>query len=98
MRDFAQILAKTLGILFLVFFPLFSVSAQSAIRLVVPVVSDYECFNGIDDDNDGSVDYPLDADCTSEEDNSESVISATCSPSFSRISVGQSVDWSVSAT
>lgn len=55
MRDFAQILAKTLGIFFLVSFSVFSVSAQSAIRFVLPIVSE-ACFNGIDDDEDGLVD------------------------------------------
>ncbi len=84
MRDFAQILAKTLGIFFLVSFSVFSVSAQSAIRFVLPIVSE-ACFNGIDDDEDGLVDYPADTDCENQNDQSEHHITATCSVSSTSI-------------
>jgi hypothetical protein len=95
MRDFAQMLAKTLGILFLVFFSVFSVSAQSAIRFVLPIVSD-ACFNGIDDDEDGFIDYPLDTDCTAQDDQSEHHLTATCSVSGTSIQLWQSATWTVS--
>ncbi|MBP7806382.1 hypothetical protein KA057_01735 [Candidatus Gracilibacteria bacterium] len=97
MRDFAQILAKTLGIFFLVSFSVFSVSAQSAIRFVLPIVSE-ACFNGIDDDEDGLVDYPADTDCENQNDQSEHHITATCSVSSTSIQLGQSVTWTVSPT
>ncbi len=84
MRDFAQILAKTLGIFFLVSFSVFSVSAQSAIRFVLPIVSE-ACFNGIDDDEDGLVDYPADTDCENQNDQSEHHLTATCSVSSTSI-------------
>lgn len=77
-------LVRTLGILFLVFFSVFSVSAQSAIRFVLPIVSE-ACFNGIDDDEDGFIDYPLDTDCTAQDDQSEHHLTATCSVSSTSI-------------
>jgi hypothetical protein len=94
MRDFTQILTKITGIFFLVYFFFSTVSAQSAIRFVLPVVSE-ACFNGIDDDSDGLMDYPADPDCTSQDDESEHHLTATCSVSATSITLGQSVTWSV---
>jgi hypothetical protein len=94
MRDFTQILTKTSGIFFLVYFLVFTVSAQSAIRFVLPVVSE-ACFNGIDDDSDGFMDYPADTDCTGLTDESEHHLTATCSVSVTSITLGQPVTWSV---
>lgn len=94
MRDFTQILTKITGIFFLVYFLVSTVSAQSAIRLVLPVVSE-ACFNGIDDDSDGLMDYPADTDCTSLTDQSEHHLTATCSVSATSITLGQPVTWSV---
>lgn len=84
MRDFAQTIIKACGIFLLVSFSVLSVSAQSAIRLVLPIVSD-ACFNGIDEDEDGFIDYPLDADCTAQDDQSEHHLTATCSVSSTSI-------------
>lgn len=61
-------------------------------------ISSNQCFNGIDDDGDGLMDYPLDPDCASQDDDSESIIVASCTPSVSQITLGQSMNWSVSAT
>lgn len=97
MRDFTQILAKTLGIFFLVFFSVLSVFGQSALRLVVPIVSP-TCFNGVDDDSDGFVDYPDDNDCENQSDQSENHLTATCSASSLAVQLGQSVVWTVVPT
>ncbi len=97
MRDFTQILAKTLGIFFLVFFSVLSVFGQSALRLVVPIVSP-TCFNGVDDDSDGFLDYPDDNDCENQSDQSENHLTATCSVSSSAVQLGQSVVWTVVPT
>jgi hypothetical protein len=97
MRDFAQTIIKACGIFLLVSFSVLSVSAQSAIRLVLPIVSD-ACFNGIDDDEDGFIDYPTDTDCESNIDNSESHIVWMCWPSFPQANIGESVRWTVSVT
>lgn len=94
MSGFAHIFAKILGIFFLVSFLFLTVSAQSAIRFVLPVVSEV-CFNGIDDDSDGFMDYPADTDCTGLTDESEHHLTATCSVSATSITLGQSVTWSV---
>lgn len=37
----------------------------------VNVVADAQCFNGIDDDGDGLLDYPADTDCVDQDDESE---------------------------
>lgn len=75
-------------------FSVFHVSAQSALRFVLPIVSE-ACFNGIDDDDDGFMDFPLDSDCTSQDDASEHHLTATCSVSSTSITLGQSVTWTV---
>ncbi len=69
-----------------------NVSAQSALRLVIPIVSS-ACFNGIDDDGDGLIDYPSDPDCTTQDDQSEHHLTATCTPSVTSIQLWQSVTW-----
>lgn len=75
-------------------FSVFHVSAQSALRFVLPIVSE-ACFNGIDDDEDGFIDFPLDTDCTGQDDQSEHHLTAVCTVSSTNILLGQSVTWSV---
>lgn len=94
MTQVRQILITTGAIVFLMFFSAFSVYAQSAIRLIVPIVSN-ACFNGADDDSDGLVDYPADTDCINQDDLSEHHLTATCSVSATAVTLGQPVTWSV---
>lgn len=89
-----QSIIKLSGMFFLVFFFVFDISAQSAIRLTIPIVST-TCFNGVDDDGDGFVDYPDDIDCTSQSDPSEHHLTATCIVSSTAIALGQSATWTV---
>lgn len=94
MRDIAQILRKIWFVLLIMSFCVFHVSAQSALRFVLPIVSE-ACFNGIDDDQDGFLDFPLDPDCTGQDDQSEHHLTAICSVSSTSITLGQSVTWTV---
>ena len=71
-----------------------SVFGQSAIRFVVPIVST-ACFNGIDDDDDGLLDYPYDTDCTDQDDESEHHLTAICTVSGTTVTLGQSTTWNV---
>jgi hypothetical protein len=84
MRDFIQILTKAFCVFFMASFLMLNVSAQSALRLVIPIVSS-ACFNGIDDDGDDLTDYPSDPDCTTQDDQSEHHLTATCTPSVTAV-------------
>lgn len=86
MRDIAQTLRKIWFVFLIMSFSVFYVSAQSAIRFVLPVISE-ACFNGIDDDQDGLMDYPADTDCMNETDESEHHLTATCAPSLTSVQV-----------
>ena len=94
MRRVHQILINTGAIVFLLFFSVLSVYGQSAIRLVIPIVST-ACYNGIDDDGDGLLDYPADTDCVDQDDASEHHLTATCSVSGTTIRLGQPTTWTV---
>lgn len=76
------------------FFLVSNAYAQSAIRLVIPINSS-ACFNGVDDDGDGLVDYPDDTDCIDQDDLSEHHLTATCSVSATTVTLGQPITWSV---
>lgn len=94
MRRVQQILINTGVIVFLLFFSVLSVYGQSAIRLVIPIVSP-ACFNGIDDDSDGLLDYPDDTDCADQSDASEHHLTATCSVSATTVTLGQPTIWTI---
>lgn len=94
MTQVRQILISTGAIVFLMFFLVSNAYAQSAIRLVIPINSS-ACFNGVDDDSDGLIDYPADTDCIDQDDLSEHHLTATCSVSATTITLGQPVTWSV---
>lgn len=94
MTQVRQILITTGAIVFLMFFLVSNAYAQSAIRLVIPINSS-ACFNGVDDDGDGLVDYPDDTDCIDQDDLSEHHLTATCSVSATTVTLGQPITWSV---
>ena len=80
--------------IFVGFWTILFVSAEGIV-FKVNITAPSKCFNGIDDDRDGLIDYPADTDCENENDQSEHHVTATCSVSSTSITLGQSVTWTV---
>ena len=70
--------------IFLGFLSIFFVSAEGIV-FKVNISAPSLCYNGIDDDGDGLTDYPSDPDCTTQDDQSEHHLTATCIPSVTAV-------------